>query len=363
LDFGLPILDLGEIQMHERIWVRSSNSRSDNRKSKIQNLKFAVLVGAMLFALCTSAEAQQAKKIPLIGFLSAQPASQIAHSRTNAFRQGLKDLGYFEGKNITIEYRWAEGKIERLPNLAAELVHLGVDVIVVGDTPTIRAAKNATGAIPIVFSGLGTDPVEMGFVASLARPGGNITGVGTGGPELYGKRLELLKEAVPGLARVGYLRNPDNPASRLTQEAISAAARALGLQIQTFEVRKANDLDVAFQAATRAQAGGLIVAQTPPITGELGRVVNLAAKSRLPAIYANTNWADSGGLMSYSTDTTEVSRRAATFVDKILKGMKPADIPVEQPMKFEFVINLKAAKQVGLTIPPNVLARADKVIR
>jgi putative ABC transport system substrate-binding protein len=228
LDFGLPILDLGEIQMHERIWVRSSNSRSDNRKSKIQNLKFAVLVGAMLFALCTSAEAQQAKKIPLIGFLSAQPASQIAHSRTNAFRQGLKDLGYFEGKNITIEYRWAEGKIERLPNLAAELVHLGVDVIVVGDTPTIRAAKNATGAIPIVFSGLGTDPVEMGFVASLARPGGNITGVGTGGPELYGKRLELLKEAVPGLARVGYLRNPDNPASRLTQEAISAAARALG---------------------------------------------------------------------------------------------------------------------------------------
>ena len=331
-----------------------------SQKSKIVNLAIALL--AMVLPWLHLAEAQQPKQIPRVGYLSTQFASRVPAS-TNAFRQGLGELGYVEGKNIAIEYRWAEGKIERLPDLAAELVRLKVDVIVAGNTPGIQAAKNATRAIPIVFAGLGTDPVEIGFVASLARPGGNITGVGAGGPELYGKRLELLKETVPGLARVAYLRNPDNPASRLTQEEIRAAARVLGLQIQTLEVRKANELDAAFQAATRAQAGGLIVAQTPPINSELKRVVNLAAKSRLPAIYANTNWADAGGLMSYSTDTTDVYRRAATYVDKILKGAKPADLPVEQPMKFEFVINLKTAKQIGLTIPPNVLARADRVIR
>jgi putative ABC transport system substrate-binding protein len=329
----------------------------------MRNKLIGLTLSAMLFALCFPVEAQQTKKIPQIGFLSAQPASRIADS-TNAFRRGLNELGYIEGKNIAIDYRWADGKIERLPDLAAELVGLGVAVIITfGGTPTIRAAKNASSAIPIVFAGLGTDPVEMGFVASFARPGGNITGVGSGGPELYGKRLELLKEAVPGLARVAYLRNPDNPASRLTQEAIRAAAGALGLQIQTLGVRKAQELDSAFQAATREQAGGLIVAQTPPINSEPRRVVSLAAKSRLPAIYANTDWADAGGLMSYSTDTTDVYRRVATYVDKILKGIKPADLPVEQPMKFEFVINLKTAKQIGLTIPPNVLARADRVIR
>ena len=300
--------------------------------------------------------------MPQIGFLSAQPAARIADS-TSAFVRGLADLGYIEGKNIIIEYRWAEGKIERLPDLVAELVRLRVDVIVAGGTPGIRAAKNATSTIPIVFAGLSTDPVEIGFVASLARPGGNVTGAGAGGPELYGKRLELLTEAIPGLSRAGYLRNPDNPASGLTEKEIHAAARALKLQIQTLEVRNANDLDTAFQAATRARVGGLIVAQTPPINSELKRVINLAAKSRLPAIYADKYWPDAGGFMSYSTNTVDVYRRAAGYVEKILKGAKPADLPVEQPMKFEFVINLKTAKQIGLTIPPTVLARADRVIR
>jgi putative tryptophan/tyrosine transport system substrate-binding protein len=327
------------------------------------NVLKTLILASFMLATVHLAEAQQPAKIPQIGFLSGQSATQVADN-TNAFRKGLGDLGYIEGKNIAIEYRWAEGKIERLPDLAAELVRRRVDVLVAaGGTPGIRAAKNATSTIPIVFAGLGTDPVELGFIASLARPGGNITGVGSGGPELYGKRLKLLKEAVLGLARVAYLRNPDNPASRLTQEEIRAAARALGLQIQTLEVRKANDLDAAFEAATRAQARGLIVAQTPPITSEVKRVVNLTAKSRLPAIYANKNWPDAGGLMSHSTDSTDVWRRAATYVDRILKGAKPADLPVEQPMKFEFVISLKTAKQIGLTIPPNVLARADKVIR
>jgi putative tryptophan/tyrosine transport system substrate-binding protein len=327
------------------------------------NKIICITLTALLCSLCSAVQAQERAKMPRIGFLSAQPASRIADS-TSAFRKGLGDLGYIEGMNIFIEHRWAEGKIERLPDLAVEMVRLKVDVIVAaGGTPTIRAAKNATSAIPIVFAGLGTDPVELGFVASLARPGGNITGVGSGGPELYGKRLELLKETVPGLLRVGYLRNPDNPASRLTGKEIHAAAQALGLQIQILEVRKADELDDAFQAARRAQAGGLIVAQTPPINTELKRVVDLAAKSRLPAIYADTHWVDAGGLMSYSTDTTDVYRRAAVYIDKILKGTKPADLPVEQPMKFELVINLKTAKQTGLTIPPNVLARADRVVR
>jgi len=317
---------------------------------------------ALLLVLVPLAEAQQSKKMPRIGVLRSDTPAASAR-RSEAFRQSLKDLSYVEGKNIAFEHRWAEGKIDRLPALAAELVFLGVDVIVVSNTPGIQAAKNATNAIPIVFVGLGTDPVEIGFVASLARPGGNITGVGSGGPELYGKRLELLKEAVPRLVSVLYLRNPDNPASRLTQEEISAAGRVLGLQIQTFEVRKADELDTAFQVATRARSGGLIVAQTPPINTEINRVVGLAAKNRLPAIYADANWVDAGGFMSYSTDTTDVYRRAATYVDKILKGIKPADLPVERPMKFELVINLKTAKQIGLTIPPNVLARADRVIR
>jgi putative ABC transport system substrate-binding protein len=323
----------------------------------------SILVAVILLAVAVQVEAQQPAKIPRIGFLSGQSASQTADSM-KALLRGLGDLGYIEGKNIAIEYRWAEGKIERLPDFAAEVVRLRVDVVVAaGGSPAIRAAKNATNAIPIVFAGLGTDPVEMGFVASLARPGGNITGVGSGGPELYGKRLELLKGAVPKLARVAYLRNPDNPATRLTQEEIRTSARALGLQIRAIDVHNANDLDSAFETATRARATGLIVAQTPPMSSEVKRVVNLAAKSRLPAIYADTNWSDAGGLMSYSTDSRDVYRRAATYIDKILKGTKAADLPVEQPMKFELVINLKTAKQIGLTIPPNVLARADKVIK
>ena len=287
---------------------------------------------ALLLVLVPLAEAQQSKKMPRIGVLRSDTPAASA-KRSEAFRQSLKDFGYVEGKNIAFEHRWAEGKIDRLPALAAELVFLGVDVIVVSNTPGIQAAKNATNAIPIVFVGLGTDPVEIGFVASLARPNGNITGVGSGGPELYGKRLELLKEAVPRLVSVLYLRNPDNPASRLTQEEISAAGRVLGLQIQTFEVRKADELDTAFRVATRARSGGLIVAQTPPINTEINRVVGLAAKNRLPAIYADADWVDAGGFMSYANDRMHQYRRAAFYVDKILKGAKPADLPVERPNK------------------------------
>jgi putative tryptophan/tyrosine transport system substrate-binding protein len=321
-----------------------------------------VALGAVLLAFSFPIHAQHPGKIPRIGFLGVQSAA--ARNNMNAFRQGLSDLGYIEGKNIAIEYRWAEEKIEPLPELASDLVRLKVDVIVAaGGTPTILAAKNATRVIPIVFAGLGSDPVALGLIANLARPGGNITGVGSGVSELYGKRLELLKETVPGLARLTHLTNPDNPASRLAQEETRAAARALGLQIQTLEVREANDLDAAFQTATRSQAKGLIVTQTPPISSELKRVVNLAAKSRLPAIYANTNWPDAGGLMSYGTDIKDVYRRAATYVDRILKGAKSADLSVEQPTKFELVINLKTAQQIGLTIPPDVLARADRIIR
>jgi putative ABC transport system substrate-binding protein len=317
------------------------------------------LVVTFFFGLSQLGNAQSAR----IGILGTRSASQSA-DRISAIRQGLSALGYIAGKNIVIEYKWAEGRIERLPELAAELVRLKVELIIaIGGTPAIQAAKDATSTIPILFSGLGTDPVELGFVASFARPGGNITGFGSGGPELYGKRLELLKETVPGLSRVAYLRNQDNPAARLTQDEIRAAARVLGLQIRSVEVRKADELVTAFQTATRAQAGGLIVAQTPPINSEVEQVVKLSIKSRLPAIYAEKNWPDAGGLMSYSSDNLDGDRRVATYVDKILKGDKPADLPVQQPMKFELIINLKSAKQIGLTISPNVLVRADKVIR
>jgi len=324
---------------------------------------FVFLFAAIFLSTASFADAQQPKKVRRIGYLSTRSASQV-QATTHALRRGLSDLGYVEGQNIMIEYSWADDTADRLPHLAAQLVRLGVEVIVAaGGTPAILAAKNATSSIPIIFAGLGTDPVELGLVASLARPGGNITGVSSGGSELYGKRLELLKDTVPRLSRVAYLRNPDNPASRLTGEEIIMAARALGLQIQTLEVRKVTDLDAAFETAKRSRADGLIVSRTPPISSDPNRVVSLATKSRLPAIYADRDQPEAGGLMSYSTDPADLYHRAAVYVDKILKGSKAADLPVEQPKKFEFVINLKAAKQIGLTIPPNVLARADKVIR
>ena len=268
-----------------------------------------------------------------------------------------------EGQNIVIEYRSAEGKFERLSDLAADLVRLKVDVIVAaGGIQAIRPAKNATSTIPIVMTGT-ADPVASGFVTSLARPGGNITGLTLGGPELGGKRLELLKETVPKISRVAFFLNPTSAGNLLLLKDMQAPAQALGLRIQSSDVRSVNDLEGAFQAATKWGASGLTVSGDPVLTSNRKQIVEFAAKSRLPAIYPWRQYVEDGGLMSYDAKLADLYRRAATYVDKILKGAKPADIPVEQPRKFEFVINLKAAKQIGLTIPLNVLAGADKVIK
>jgi putative ABC transport system substrate-binding protein len=281
--------------------------------------------------------------------------------RRDAFRQGLRDLGYVEGQNIVIEYRYAEGKSARLAELATELVRLKVDVIVTGSTITTLAAKNATKTIPIVMA-TASDPVASGFVVSLARPGGNITGLSQMSPELGGKRLELLKEALKKISVVAVLYD-GGAAQAVQMNEMEAAAPALGVQLQPVKVDGSNDLETAFSEMTRGHASAFIGVTSSMFFFHRERIADLAAKSRLPAIYPAREFVDSGGLMSYGPNISENHRRAATYVDKILKGVKPADLPVEQPTKFEFVINLKAAKQIGLTIPPNVLARADKVIK
>jgi ABC-type uncharacterized transport system substrate-binding protein len=317
------------------------------------------LAGGLLTAPRAS-EAQQAAKAPRIGFLGLNLA--INTNLPEAFRQGLRDLGYVEGRNVVIEYRNAEGKFERLPTLAAELVALKVDVIVAGGRPQALAAKQATRTLPIVFIGIG-DPVSIGLVTSLARPGGNITGLTlTTGPGLVGKRLELLKQAVPGVSRVTVLWQPGALSERMEVREAEAAARALGVRLQVVEARGPADFDRAFSDMTRARAGALSVFGGAMFANERGRLVNLAAKNGLPAVYPNRDYVDAGGLMSYGPNVADLWRRAATYVDKILKDAKPGDLPVEQPTKFELVINLKAAKALGLTIPPSVLGRADQVI-
>ncbi len=306
-------------------------------------------------------DAQQPGKIPRIGLLSpfSPSATALWHQ---AFRQGLRDLGWVEGKNISIEYRYAEGRSDRLPELAADLVRLKVNIIVAAVNTDALAAKNATRTIPIVVASAG-DPVAIGLVASLAHPGGNITGLSQISPELAGKRLELLKEIVPKLSRVAVLWNPQGTTSPLSWKEIQLPARELGVQLHSLEVRSSSDFDKAFEDATRARAGALAIMPDPLFAGNLKRIADLAAKSHLPSIFHLTEFVDSGGLVAYGVDRSDQFRRAATYVDKILKGTKPADLPVEQPTKFELVINLKTAKQIGLTIPPNVLARADKVIK
>jgi putative ABC transport system substrate-binding protein len=323
---------------------------------------FSIALTFIAVALVHLADAQQPKKVPRIGFLgAASPATLPAG--LEAFRQGLRDLGYVEGKNIALEFRWAEGKRDPLPGLAAELVRLKVDVLVSGGgSSATRALKQATNTIPIVMTA-GSDPVAAGFVASLARPGGNITGPTLGGLELSGKRLELLKEAVPKLSRVAVLGNPDGATYGPQMKEMEVAARALGLQLQPVELRESSDLENVFSAITRGGAGALIGLNSPEFAFHRRRIAELAVKSRLPAVYVDSEFVNDGGLMSYAPDRSDLFRSAATYVDKILKGRKPADLPVEQPIKFELVINLKAAKQIGLTIPPNVLARADKVIK
>ena len=318
-------------------------------------------LSVMLIALGVPAKAQQPKKVPRIGFLGGASSSSYA-VRIDAFRQGLNELGYIEGKNIVIEYRYAEGKLDRLPALAKELVGLKPDVIVAAPTPSVLAAKKASATIPIVFVSV-ADPVGSGLVASLARPGENITGLTVLVPELSGKRLELLKEAIPKVTRVAALWNPANPAQKLVWKEMQAAAQELRLQLQSLEVRSGNDFDIAFEAALRERTQALIPSPEPLINTQLKRIVEFAAKNRLPAMYGGPEVVDAGGLMSYAPNYIDQYRRTAIYVDKILKGAKPADLPVQQPMKFEFIINLKAANQIGLTIPPNVLVRADKVIK
>ncbi len=280
-----------------------------------------------------------------------------------AFRQGLRELGYVEGHNFALLIRSPEQGPQQLPDRAAELVRLKVDVILTASPQAIQAAQQATRTIPIVMAGHG-DPVQAGVVASLARPGGNITGLSsTAGLEIYGKRLELLKEVVPKVSRIAFLFDPAVPGNALRVRETEVPAQALGVQIRGLEVRSPNDLESAFQAAIRARAAALLTVDGPLFNTHRARIVDLAAKNRLPAIYGFTDFADAGGLMVYGVSLTDLWRRAAVYVDKILKGTKPADLPVEQPMKFEFIVNLTAAKQIGLTIPPNVLVRADKVIK
>jgi len=317
-------------------------------------------LSAVLFALCLSAEAQQTARIPRIGILFPSSAS-VRTGRVEAFRQRLRELGYVEGKNIVIEYRYAEGKRERLPDLAAELVRLKVDVIVTYGAG-ILAAKKASATIPIVF-GAHPDPVGSGLVSSLARPGGNITGLSRMRPDLDGKRLELLKEAFPKVARVAFLWQSSTSTGNLPVADMEAAAKALRLKILSLEVRSLDDFDSAFARAKKERAQALIATVGSVIGTQQRQVLDFAAKNRLPAMYPGSEWVDAGGLMSYGPSQTDQWRRAADFVDKILKGTKPADIPVEQPMKFEFIVNLKAAKQIGVTIEPNVLVRANKVIK
>jgi putative tryptophan/tyrosine transport system substrate-binding protein len=320
------------------------------------------LLSSVLPAPCSLVEAQQpAKKIPRLGFLSLTPAT-VQKDRVEAFREALRKLGYVEGQNIAVEYRYGDNKSERMPRLAADLVHLNVDVIVTTGSSATRPAKEATAVIPIVMMS-DNDPVGSGIVISLARPGGNITGLTNMSMDLGDKRLELLKEIVPRLSRVAVFRDLTNVTEGIGLDEIEPTARVLKIQTQKFELAKVEDFDSQFQAIMKWRPGGLMIAGGPLMNEHRKRLIEFAAKNKLPAMYNRNEFVEAGGLVSYATSIVDLTRRAATYVDKILKGTKPSDIPVEQPTKFELIINLKAAKQIGLTIPPNVLARADKVIR
>jgi putative tryptophan/tyrosine transport system substrate-binding protein len=325
------------------------------------NRKLLWLLTVFFVASGSLAEAQQPAKIPRIGYVSGTGDASNQGPYVDALRQGLRDLGYIEGKNLVIDYRGAEGKLDRIPSLVNDLVQLNVDVLVVPIPSAIHAAKHATKTIPIVMV-TGVDPVADGLVHTFAHPGGNITGLATLSAQLSGKRLELLKEVVPRLSRVGVLRDVDERSGVFKE--YEAAANALKIQIQLLEVHGLNpDLEGAFQTAVKGRAGALITVTNANLFLQQKRIANLAIKNRLPSLYQGSSWVESGGLMSYSTDDLAIYRRAAVYVDKILKGAKPADLPVEQPTKFEFVINLKTAKALNLTIPQSVLFRADKVIK
>jgi putative tryptophan/tyrosine transport system substrate-binding protein len=330
------------------------------------NIFHSILVAVALLASAVIAEAQQGRKIPLIGYLTGDRLSGISPVQ-DAFRQGLRDLGYIEGKTIFIEWRSHEGNSDRQPALAAELVRLKPDVIVAVGVGDIRAVKEATTSIPIVMVQAG-DAVGSGFVTSLARPGGNITGLSNFRPELSGKRLEILKETLPKASRVaaftGSTQGLGTGDAREIRNELDRAAGALGLKIQYFEIQKSNDIEIAFRQAKKTRAEGVIfIAPGPLVSPQRPQIAAFAVESQLPVIYERPSEVEAGGLMCYGVNTPELYRRAATYVDKILKGAKPADLPIEQPIKFEFVVNLKAAQQIGLTIPPNVLVRATRVIK
>jgi putative ABC transport system substrate-binding protein len=320
---------------------------------------FIRTLAAGVLAVPLDAGAQQPGKVYRIGFLSPRSPSDVG--RLAAFRQSLRELGYVEGQNIVIESRWAEGEYDRLPGLAAELVRLKVDVIVTYAAPAIQAAKRATGTIPIVMAGA-IDPVASGLVTSVARPGGNITGLSLMAPDLVGKQLAILKEVVPTVSRVALLGNPANTGNAPQLRHAQETARTLGMRLQSLEARGPNEIESAFAAITRERAGALIVLVDGMLADHRARIADLAAKSRLPAVYGLSDYPEAGGLMAYGPSVLDRFRRAATYVDKILKGAKPGDLPVEQPTKFELVINLKTAKALGLTIPQSLLQRADQVI-
>lgn len=322
-----------------------------------------IAVCSMLLTLGGAAAAQQPKGTPRIGYLTASSRA-AATARIEAFRQGLSALGYVEGKNILVEWRFADGQLERLPELAADLVRLNVNVIVTGGSQATRPARQATALIPIVMA-QDNDPVANGFIASLAKPGGNITGLSTLASDLGGKRLELLKEIVPKLNRVAIsqIRSGDQRRDDALKQEAAALANALSLHALIFQLRDLNDVETAFRSAKDKRANAFLAEASAIFREERAKVVELAIKYQLPVMYARHEFVDAGGLMSYAPTLIELDRRAATYVDKILKGTKPADLPVEQPIKFEFIVNLKAAKQIGLTIPPNVLVRADRVIK
>jgi ABC-type uncharacterized transport system substrate-binding protein len=331
-----------------------------NQWSILSKSVFRLALCALLYALCFSAQAQTPTKISRLGYLNAGAA--FDNGEFNAFRQRLRELGYVEGKSIVIDSRNADGNQERLNRFAQELVRLNVDVIVTsGPTPT-RLAKAVTSTIPIVMA-QDRDPIGNGFIASLARPGGNITGLSRLSPELSGKRLEILKEVIPRLARVAVCSTSTYPGNAQELKEIELTAGALGIKLQNFDILAPRDFEVAFRSATKGHAQAMLIVAGLIMNTQRSEVAKLAVKYRMPVMYNSINAVEAGGLMSYDVNFADLYRRAATYVDKILKGAKPADLPVEQPTKFEFIINLKAAKQIGLTIPPNVLARADRVIR
>jgi putative ABC transport system substrate-binding protein len=341
-----------------------ANGRDEtDLKSAIRNCKFPMLVTALLFALCTLAVAQESKKVARIGFLGGSDSVNTRQSNFNLFRQGLRELGYVEDKNIVIEYRNAEGKVELIPKLVDELVQLKVDVLVTTNPAAMRAAKRATQTIPIVIVSSG-DPVAAGIVDSLAKPGGNITGLSLLVRDLSGKRLELLRETVPTVRRVGVLWDPDSPAAAIGLREYEAAGRSMKVQIESLQVTGPNpDFHEAFRSASKSRVNALVAVRTSVLNRYAKRIADLAVKNLLPSMFEVSAYVEAGGLMSYSSNDADTFRRAAVFVDKILKGAKPSNLPVEQASKFEFVINLRTAKRLALPIPPTVLARADRIIR